>query len=189
MAHHRAKDYVLVGQIGPARGLKGEVLVRPFTDFSEQRFAPGSVLFDQSDRPFEVLSYRLIKNRHCLIFKGHQTREAAEAIRGVQLYGLQIETSEDPELYHLDQLVGMKVFSQFSTQVTEQKQLGKAQTQAEKLQLLGTVSAVELGDYQDRLIVETSAAQVQVPLVFPIVQQIDSEAEAIILDPPAGLFD
>jgi len=37
-------DLVAVGRIGPAHGLRGEVLVAPFTDEPDERFAPGAVL-------------------------------------------------------------------------------------------------------------------------------------------------
>ena len=34
-------DFVVVGRIGPAHGLKGEVFVEPRTDEPERRFADG----------------------------------------------------------------------------------------------------------------------------------------------------
>ena len=38
------EDYVVVGRIGPAHGLKGEVFVEPRTDEPERRFAAGATL-------------------------------------------------------------------------------------------------------------------------------------------------
>ena len=37
-------DFVVVGRIGPAHGLKGEVFVEPRTDEPERRFATGQRL-------------------------------------------------------------------------------------------------------------------------------------------------
>ncbi len=37
-------DYVVVGRIGRAHGLSGEVAVEPRTDEPGRRFAPGAVL-------------------------------------------------------------------------------------------------------------------------------------------------
>ncbi len=37
-------DFVVVGRIGPAHGLKGEVFVEPRTDEPERRFATGARL-------------------------------------------------------------------------------------------------------------------------------------------------
>ena len=42
-----AEDYVVVGRIGPAHGLRGEVFVEPRTDEPERRFARGETLLDR----------------------------------------------------------------------------------------------------------------------------------------------
>lgn len=43
-------NLVKVGQVGPARGLKGEVLVRPFTDYPEERFRQGAQLVTEDEQ-------------------------------------------------------------------------------------------------------------------------------------------
>ena len=44
----------MVGRIGPAHGLRGEVFVEPRTDEPERRFAPGAVLRDRPDGALTV---------------------------------------------------------------------------------------------------------------------------------------
>ena len=74
-------EMVKVGQVGPARGLKGEVLVRPFTDYPAERFQAGATLTTATGEEWTVASYREIKNRCCLTFSHINTRESAEDIR------------------------------------------------------------------------------------------------------------
>ena len=51
-------EMVKVGQVGPARGLKGEVLVRPFTDYPAERFQAGATLTTATGEEWTVASYR-----------------------------------------------------------------------------------------------------------------------------------
>ena len=54
-----AHTEVLVGRIGRAHGLRGEVTINPVTDSPEQRFAPGSQLYCQNPaRTFTVAALR-----------------------------------------------------------------------------------------------------------------------------------
>ena len=45
------EDYVVVGRIGPAHGLRGEVFVEPRTDEPERRFAAGRGAADRRRAP------------------------------------------------------------------------------------------------------------------------------------------
>ena len=160
-------DLVKVGQVGPPRGLKGEVLVRPFTDYPAERFQVGATLTTAAGEEWTVASYREIKNRYCLTFSHINTREDAESIRGSELFAP--ETSREDE-YAAAQLAWLEVLSPEG-------------------ETLGECSGLEMGGFQDRLQVTTAAGQlVEVPFVKALVTGIDLENGVITVDAPAGLF-
>lgn len=160
-------DLVKVGQVGPPRGLKGEVLVRPFTDYPAERFQVGATLTTAAGEEWTVASYREIKNRYCLTFSHINTREDAESIRGSELFAPEISREDE---YTAAQLAGLEVLSPEG-------------------ESLGECSGLEMGGFQDRLQVTTVAGQlVEVPFVKALVTGIDLENGVITVDAPAGLF-
>lgn len=177
MAESETANTVPVGKIGPVRGLKGEVLVRPLTDYPDERFAVGQVLRDGQGRPFEIVSYRVIKNRCCLMFADCSTREAAQELRGIVLYGEKWEDEDDD--FTPDDLVGLEVYQDESTIASTR----------EDLDFYGTVTGVVLGEFQDRIVVETGSGEVvEVPFVEQIVTEIDLTHSQLFINPPQGLF-
>ncbi|WP_160115394.1 ribosome maturation factor RimM [Varibaculum vaginae] len=160
-------NLVKIGQVGPPRGLKGEVLVRPFTNYPAERFQVGAALTTASGEQWTVASYREIKNRYCLTFSHINTRESAESIRGTELFAPEMSHEDE---YSTAQLSGLTVLS------PEGETLGKC-------------SGVEMGGFQDRLQVTTADGQiVEVPFVKALVTGIDLENGVITVDAPAGLF-
>ena len=160
-------DLVKVGQVGPPRGLKGEVLVRPFTDYPAERFQVGATLTTAAGEEWTVASYREIKNRYCLTFSHINTREDAESIRGSELFAPEISREDE---YTAAQLAGLEVLSPEG-------------------ETLGECSGLEMGGFQDRLQVTTVAGQlVEVPFVKALVTGIDLENGVITVDAPEGLF-
>ena len=160
-------DLVKVGQVGPPRGLKGEVLVRPFTDYPAERFQVGATLTTAAGEEWTVASYREIKNRYCLTFSHINTREDAESIRGSELFAPELSREDE---YTAAQLAGLAVLTPEG-------------------ETLGECSGLEMGGFQDRLQVTTVAGQlVEVPFVKALVTGIDLENGVITVDAPAGLF-
>ena len=160
-------ELVKVGQVGPPRGLKGEVLVRPFTDYPAERFQVGATLTTAAGEEWTVASYREIKNRYCLTFSHINTREDAESIRGSELFAPEISREDE---YTAAQLAGLEVLSPEG-------------------ETLGECSGLEMGGFQDRLQVTTVAGQlVEVPFVKALVTGIDLENGVITVDAPEGLF-
>ena len=72
-----AEDYVVVGRIGPAHGLRGEVFVEPRTDEPERRFAPGAVL-QTAGGTLSVAASRTHSGRLVVRFAELADRNAAE---------------------------------------------------------------------------------------------------------------
>lgn len=161
------EETILLAVIGPARGLKGEAIVRPYTDRPQERFAVGEILTDEMGNEYEISNYRFIKNRHALTFSGISTRDDIEALRGLKLYGPELE---EEDAYREQDLVGFKVLDQNN-------------------QLLGVVKGINFHYVQDLLEIEANdGSEVLLPFVYDLVPEINEGSKEIIVDPPAGLF-
>lgn len=170
------EDYVVVGRIGRAHGIRGEVSVEPRTDEPERRFAAGAVLRTQDargaeGRPLTVESMRWHSGRLLLRFEGMADRTAAEAARGTVLV-VPIdpgEAPEDPEEFYDHQLVGLAVEDPAGVR-------------------LGTVSGVVHGGGQDLLRLDVEGREVLFPFVTALVPTVDVPGGRIVLDDRPGLL-
>ena len=97
---------VVVGRIGRAHGIRGEVSVEPRTDEPDRRFADGAVLDTRSprgsaptgpERPatLTVAQSRWHQSRLLVRFAEVDDRTAAEALRGLSLV-VRIDQTRSP---------------------------------------------------------------------------------------------
>jgi len=168
------EEMVLVGRIARPHGLRGEVVVDPETDFAERRFAPGARLWiDGGDAPLEltVASSRLQGPRPIVSFAGRPGREEAEALAGRELRVPEADLQPLPAgRYYHHQLRGCVVETVDGTRV-------------------GTVTRVDGGAGDGRLVVEGPGGEVLVPLADEICVEVDVAAGRIRIAPPDGLLD
>lgn len=167
-----ARELVLLGEIGAAQGLKGEVRLRSYTEepAAIARYGP---LLDERGRAFEIERVRATPKALIARIKGVATREAAEALVRTKLY---VERDRLPERakeewYHAD-LIGLVVFD------TEGKRIGVVVS----LQNFGAGDLVEVKP-------EASEATVLVPFTRETVPEVDVEGRRLVLAPPEGLFE
>ena len=167
-------DDLVIGRVGPARGLAGQVFVVPFTDAPEQRFAPGAVLrTDPPHRgPLTVESSSFAGPKLVVRFEQVSDRIAAEALKGTHLV---IDAGERPELddpdeFYTSDLIGLAV-----TTVAGED--------------LGTVEDVLDIAGSDYLVLTVEGAERLVPFVAAIVPTVDIAGGKVVIDPPEGLFD
>jgi 16S rRNA processing protein RimM len=114
-----AKDVFLAAIIG-AQGLKGEVKAKIFTT-DPKALARYGVLHDASGRLFEITAFRPAREGEAVIaFQGIATREAAEALKGTELFieRAALPATDEEEFYHAD-LIGLEA------QDTEGRVIGK----------------------------------------------------------------
>lgn len=105
------KNDVLVARISAAHGIRGEVRAQVFTEEPVKLAALGA-LHDRAGRRFEIAKVRPAKNQFVLVLKGVADRNAAEALKGTELFidraGLPDEGLDDDEVYFTD-LEGLAV--------------------------------------------------------------------------------
>jgi 16S rRNA processing protein RimM len=165
---------LVVGRIGHAHGVKGEVSVEVRTDDPDRRYAPGSVLAtDPPERgPLTVAQVRPHHGRLLVLFEGIADRDAAETLRGTLLVvdAATAGETDDGEWWDHD-LVGL-------TAVTTG---GRT---------LGTVAdVVHVPGPPLLAIVAEDARELLVPFVASIVPEVDVRGGRLVVDPPPGLLD
>jgi 16S rRNA processing protein RimM len=167
-------EIVAVGRIGPARGVRGDVFVEPWTDDPGRRFAAGSVLHTEPAEagPLTVEAANVGGSKLVIRFAGVADRGAAEALRGVRLVvpAADRPVLDDPEEFYASDLVGL---------------------------IARTVTGAELGPVRDvlnlagaeYLVLDVGGGERLVPFVVAIVPTVDVGAGVVVIDPPEGLFD
>jgi 16S rRNA processing protein RimM len=165
---------LVVGRVGRAHGLRGEVLVDVRTDEPELRLAPGAVLATDPGAagPLTVAAGRVHSGRLLLHFSGVSDRTAAEALRGVLLLA-DVDPDalpDDDDEWYDHQLVGLDVVALDGSAVGEVREV---------LHLPGhDVLAVTRADGSEALI----------PFVSEIVPEVDVAANRLVVNPPPGLL-
>ncbi len=166
---------VVVGRVGRAHGVRGDVVVEVRTDEPESRLAPGAVLLtDPPDAgPLTVAQGRVHSGRLLLHFDGVDDRTAAEALHHTLLLA-DVDPAERPpddDEFYDHQLVGLDVVTVHGDSVGEV---------AEVLHLPG----------HDVLSVRRPGrTEVLVTFVAAIVPTVDLAANRLVVDPPPGLLD
>lgn len=166
---------LVVGRIGRAHGIKGEVTVEVRTDEPELRLGPGAVLATDPAGvgPLTVETGRVHSGRLLLRFAGVKDRTGAEALRNTLLVA-EIDPEdvpEDPEEFYDHQLMDLDVVTVDGIEI-------------------GRITEISHLPSQDLFIVERpDGSEVMIPFVAEIVPEIDLEAQRAIIDPPPGLID
>ncbi|EFQ83145.1 16S rRNA processing protein RimM [Aeromicrobium marinum DSM 15272] len=161
---------VVVGRVGRAHGIRGELNVDPRTDEPERRFAPGSSVVC-GGRTLTVRTARSHGGRLVVAFAEITDRTAAE-----QFHGQVVEAEVDPDVlpdddesYYDHQLVGLVV------------RQGGAE--------VGRVTGLLHLPAQDTLVLDVDGAEVLVPFVVELVPEVDLGAGHLVVADVPGLLD
>jgi 16S rRNA processing protein RimM len=162
--------HLVVGRVGRAVGLKGEVEVAIESD-SPDRFAPGStVLVREGLKPLTVRALRRQGERTIVTFAGVTDRDAAEDLKGAELVIAAADArSLGSDEYWDHDLVGCAVVT----------------TDGEGI---GRVTDVLHQPANDVLAVETPEGERLIPLVGEIVRSVDP-GRTIVIDRFPGILD
>jgi 16S rRNA processing protein RimM len=166
---------LVVGRIGRAHGIKGQVTVEVRTDEPELRLAPGAVLMTDppSVGPLTIADGRVHSGRLLLTIEGVTTRSGAEALRNTLLIA-EVDPEvlpEDPDEYYDHQLVGLDVVTADGSPIGE------------------LAEVVHLPSQDLFLVRRPDGREVMIPFVAQIVPEIDLENQRAVVTPPPGLID
>jgi 16S rRNA processing protein RimM len=164
-------ELVVVGRVGPPHGVRGWVVVRPFTDAPDERFAPGAQLLT-GEAPLTVAEARWQGNRLVVLFDGLGDRPGAETLRGTDLLvaASARPALRDPDDYYDTDLIG----------------LAATTTDGDPL---GPVRDVVHAPASDYLVVDVGGRERLIPFVAAVVPTVDVAGGRLVVDPPEGLLD
>jgi len=164
---------LVVGRVGRAHGLRGEVTIEVRTDSPEIRFADGSVLVTDpaSVGPLTVVHAKNHSGRLLITFVGFDDRNKAESLRNTLLLADidPDEVGEEDEYYDF-QLIGLPVHLQAGT-------------------VIGAVTDVIHLPAQDLLAFSYQEREVLIPFIHQFVPGVDIKGKKIVISPPPGLID
>ncbi len=166
---------LVVGRIGRAHGVKGEVSVDVRTDDPDVRFAVGRVFHVENNvcPALTIVATRWHSGRLLVAFDEINDRDATESLRGMFLYVdvTDEETPDDPDEFYDHQLIGLAARTPTGDE-------------------LGVVADVLHLGVQELLVVATpNNEEVLVPFVSAIVTLVDLANSHVIINDPGGLFD
>ncbi len=165
---------VCLGRAIGARGLKGEVRIKTFTEDPLAIGAYGPLQDEARTRQFEISNVKTAKDGVVARLKGISTREQADALKGVEFFvdRDRLPDVEDDSTFYFEDLIGLVAINENGS-------------------ALGQVVAVQNFGAGDLLEVRpaTGGATVLVPFTREIVPDIDKEAGWLLMLAPEGIFE
>lgn len=165
--------YLAVGRITTAHSLRGEVRVELHTDFPE-RFVPDMVVYVGSALDeYVVEAARPHKDQLLVKLEGVDTRSEAEALAREWLFIPEEDVVElEEDTYWVHDIIGLSV-------------------QTEEGEVLGLITEVLFTGANEVYVIKPpdSERELLVPAIADVVQQVDLEAERIIVRLLPGMLD
>ena len=166
------KDFLLIGKIVGAHGIKGNCKIRSYAE-SSTVFQPGGkirlITSSGQESTYEINWIKPHSKVDLLSLKGVETRHQAEALIGAELF---IEKEKLPELddgsYYWYDLIGMDVFT------TDTAYLGRIER------------IIQTGS-NDVYVVKNDTDEILIPALASVVIDIDVEHKRMQVDLPEGL--
>lgn len=164
---------VCVAQIGAAHGLKGEVRLRSYTQEPADFAAYGALETEDRSRKLKVETARFAKDHFVVRFDGIDDRNAAEALRNVNLYIARetLPAVEEGDTFYCADLIGLSAVMRDKSpfgEVTAVQNYGA-----------GDILEIRRGDGSTFLLPFTEAA----------VPEIDIAGGIVVVDPPRDAPD
>lgn len=167
-------DRLVVADLGPAHGLRGEVSARLSGLDPEQLLALSRLWMRRPDGRTESVRVRRVrpkKGAWILELDRSGDRTEAEALRGGQILARREDLPEpdDGEWYVAD-LVGLSVFT------------GSGEE-------LGTLDEVLQLPANDVIVVHGARGEILLPVLDHVIVSVDAEAGRMVVEVPPGLLD
>ena len=164
------RDMVLVGAITAAHGIRGEVKLKSFTA-DPAAIATYSPLETAAGRKIEIARVRPSKDGFIAILKGVTDRNAAEALRGTELFVSRerLPEPEEDEVYVHD-LIGLPVH------LADGSRLGEI---------------VDVADYGAGDLIDVRVEGRKDTVLIPFAGQyvLEADGDKVVVDLPEGFLD
>jgi 16S rRNA processing protein RimM len=162
-------DRVCVARIGAAHGIRGEVKLWSFTQDPSAVANYGPLESEDGARRFEIESLRAAKDHFVARLAGINDRDAAEALRNVELYvaRARLPRIDDADTFYYADLVGLSAVTPDGREI-------------------GTVSAVYNFGASDLIEIRPAGGGEPLMIAFTetSVPEIDIAAKTIVVVPP-----
>ena len=171
-------QWLPVGKVVGAQGLRGELRINPASDFPERFTKPGPRWLQlKSEAPREIVltSGRQLPGKSLFIvrFKGIENRSDAEALVGQTLL---VSSNDRPKLqegeFHLLDLVGLE-----------------ARLNPNESDVVGIVSDLISGGNDLLEITRPDGRKLLIPFVEQIVPEVHQDDGWLLITPPPGLLE
>lgn len=166
--------YIRIGRMINTHGIKGEIKIRSYSDFDEQRYVKGNTVYmkvNEEMMPLTVKSYRVHKGFPLVSFEELKDINAVEKYRECELYITDDMREELDEGYYYDELEGLDAYD------TEGNLLGT------------TIGIEETNGAQDNLRIETKSGKTfLVPYIEEFIVEVDLDENRIIIAMQDGLL-
>ncbi len=164
------KDLVLVGLITGAHGIRGEVKLRSFTA-EPQALASYSPLETAKGARIEIAKLRPQKEGFIAVLKGVADRNAAEALKGTELFVPRARLPEpDENEVYIHDLIGLPVHLADGS-------------------LLGEI--VDVADFGAGDLIDVKVEGRKDTVLIPFADQyvLEADGEKVVVDLPEGFLD
>lgn len=166
------KRFLECGKIVATHGLRGEVKVLPWCDGPEALLPFGTLYLDGGKTPLSVEKSRTAKGTVLMKFRGYDSPEAAQPLRGRVLYLDREDDSLEEGQYYIQDLLGLSVVD--------------ADTGA----VYGALSDVtETGANDVYHIAFPDGKTRLIPAIPQVIREIDIDGGRMAIRPLEGLFD
>ena len=164
-------DHICVGAIAGSFGLQGEVRLKSFCTDPTDIASYGPLFSEDGKSSYKITLTRPVANGLGARLSGVETKEQADALRGVNLYVAKskLPSLPDDEFYHAD-LIGLIAFD------TGGVEIGRVQS----VQNHGAGDLIEIAG-------PAFKSALLLPFTRAVVPTIDLAARRLIVDLPEGL--
>lgn len=168
-------NYYKIGTIVNTHGIRGELKVKAITDFAEERFSKGAVVFRKDSNGYVAETMekaRMHKGMWLLTFAGVTNINDVEAFKGQDLYVSEDDRKEleDGEYYY-SEIIGCEV-------------------QDEAGEVIGSVKEImETGANDVWIVKRVSGKDALIPVIPDVVKEVDVDNQKIVIDVLEGLLD
>ncbi len=164
-----APEYIVIGRVTRAHGLRGQVIVAYQTHWPERFLSLQRVFVGDANLPVGVAAVRLTPRYALLSLIGVETRSDAEALRGLWVKVPRAEAMRLGEgEFFVHQVVGLAVVTQAG-------------------ELIGHVTDVLFTGANDVYVVQTATGELLLPAVEDVIHAVLVDDGRMVVSVPPGL--